>query len=61
MPHVGIVGFRDGLICPEHIYWDHATALVQLGALQPADLLVLGAAQAERLTAPTASFGCTEP
>lgn len=56
VPHVGIVGFRDGLICSEHIYWDNATALVQIGVLDVADHPMLGVEQADRLAAPTATF-----
>lgn len=28
---VGVIRFRDGLICSEHLYWDHASVLAQLG------------------------------
>lgn len=56
VPHIGVIRFRDGLICSEHIYWDHATVLVQLGALEPGDLPVLGAEQHVRFSAPTATF-----
>jgi carboxymethylenebutenolidase len=31
-----IVGFKDGKISHEHIYWDQACVLVQLGLLDPA-------------------------
>ena len=61
LPHVGIIGFRDGLICSEHIYWDHACALVQIGALESGNLPVLGAEQAGRLFAPTGSFDLHSP
>jgi carboxymethylenebutenolidase len=30
---VALIGFRDGKICHEHIYWDQATVLSQLGVL----------------------------
>ena len=33
VPHVGIIGFRGDKMCSEHIYWDQATALVQLDVL----------------------------
>ena len=56
VPHVGIVGFRDGLICSEHIYWDHATVLVQLGVLDPTTGPMLGAQAVDRLHAPASSF-----
>lgn len=53
VPHVGIIGFRDGKICSEHIYWDQGTALLQLGALDDS-LPVLGSSQADRLLDPSA-------
>jgi carboxymethylenebutenolidase len=36
----------------EHIYWDQASLLVQVGLLDPAGLPVVGAEQAEKLLAP---------
>ena len=39
---VVIVGVVDGKIAYEHIYWDQATVLVQLGLLNPAGLPVVG-------------------
>jgi carboxymethylenebutenolidase len=38
----------------EHIYWDQASLLVQVGLLDPAGLPVLGAEQAEKQLAPRA-------
>ena len=32
---VSIVAIRGGKLCHEHIYWDQATVLVQIGALDP--------------------------
>jgi carboxymethylenebutenolidase len=50
VPTVVIVGFdRDNKITHEHIYWDQATMLVQLGLLDPSALPVTGAEQAARL------------
>ncbi|MEW4562379.1 nuclear transport factor 2 family protein [Bremerella sp. JC770] len=48
VPHVGIIGFRGDKMCSEHIYWDQATVLTQLGVLDPA-LPVMGANQCEPL------------
>ena len=48
VPHVGIISFEDGKISSEHIYWDQATVLLQLGLL-PNDLPVIGVAQGDRL------------
>lgn len=54
IPHVGIISFEDGKISSEHIYWDHATVLLQLGLLDPG-LPVLGADQGDRLLDPNAA------
>ena len=40
---VGIVQFRDGKLAHEHLYWDQASVLVQLGLLDPGTLPVVGA------------------
>jgi carboxymethylenebutenolidase len=45
-------GFKDGKLDHEHIYWDQASLLVQVGLLDPAGLPVLGAEQAGKLLAP---------
>ncbi len=42
LPMIAIVNFRGDLICHEHIYWDQASALVQVGALNPTGLPVAG-------------------
>jgi carboxymethylenebutenolidase len=49
VPHVGIVAFAGGKISSEHIYWDQATVLLQLGILEHG-LPALGADQADRLS-----------
>jgi carboxymethylenebutenolidase len=54
VPHVAIIDFEDGKIASEHIYWDHATVLVQLGILDAKHLPALGAEQSERLLRPEA-------
>jgi len=53
VPHVGIIAFQDGKISTEHIYWDQATVLLQLGVLK-GNLPALGSDQAERLLNPDA-------
>jgi hypothetical protein len=50
IPVVAVVGIRDGLIDSEHIYWDQASVLAQVGLLDPNSLPVLGAAQTRCLT-----------
>jgi carboxymethylenebutenolidase len=49
VPVVVVVGFEDGKVHHEHIYWDQATVLVQAGLLDPDTLPVTGAEQAESL------------
>ena len=49
---VVIVHFRDGKLAHEHIYWDQATVLVQLGLLDATKLPVVGNACAKKLTYP---------
>jgi carboxymethylenebutenolidase len=49
LPVAAVVGVRDGRVTHEHIYWDQATILVQVGALDPADLPVTGADQARKV------------
>jgi carboxymethylenebutenolidase len=48
-----VVGFKDGKISHEHIYWDQAGVLVQLGLLDPTGLPVTGAESARRVLDPT--------
>lgn len=48
VPTVGIVHFEGGKIQSEHIYWDQASALRQLGLLDDA-LPIMGGEQVERL------------
>lgn len=47
-----IVGFEHGKVSHEHIYWDQASVLVQLGLIDPAGLPVVGAENARKLLAP---------
>ncbi len=47
-----IVGFKDGRISHEHIYWDQASVLVQIGLLNPAGLPVCGAESARKVLNP---------
>ena len=49
LPHVVVMKFRDGKISHEHIYWDQASLLVQIGLLNPKLLPVTGQEQAKRL------------
>jgi carboxymethylenebutenolidase len=51
---VVVVYFQAGKIHHEHIHWDQATALVQLGLLDPEGLPVSGAESARKMLDPTA-------
>ncbi len=42
IPLVAIVRFEGGKVAHEHIYWDQASVLVQIGALDPTGLPVAG-------------------
>jgi carboxymethylenebutenolidase len=53
IPLVAIVQFRDGKLAHEHIYWDQASVLVQIGHLDPAGLPVAGVATARKALDPT--------
>jgi len=46
---VAIVGFRGGKLCHEHIYWDQASVLAQIGLIDPEGLPVAGAEAAHKL------------
>jgi len=48
IPLVAIVSFRDGKLAHEHIYWDQASVLVQIGLLDPARLPVVGVESARK-------------
>lgn len=49
VPLVAIVKFRGDKLYNEHIYWDQASVLVQIGALDPKGLPVAGAETAKKL------------
>ncbi|OCZ55557.1 carboxymethylenebutenolidase [Achromobacter xylosoxidans] len=49
IPLVAIVKFRGDKLCHEHIYWDQASVLVQIGVLDPKGLPVAGRETAQKL------------
>src|SRR5881409_3235741 len=53
VPLVAIVRFRNGKLAHEHIYWDQASVLVQIGLLDPAKLPVAGVECAQKVLDPT--------
>ena len=48
-----VVGVKDGKISHEHIYWDQASVLVQVGLLDPKGLPVGGAEVARKVADPS--------
>jgi len=53
IPLVVIVRFRDGKLAHEHIYWDQASVLVQLGLLDTRTLPVAGVESARKALDPS--------
>jgi carboxymethylenebutenolidase len=52
VPLVAIVRVRNGKVAHEHIYWDQASVLVQIGLLDPARLPVVGIESAKKVLNP---------
>jgi carboxymethylenebutenolidase len=52
VPLVVIVRFRDGKLAHEHIYWDQASVLKQIGLLADESLPVVGAESARKVLDP---------
>jgi carboxymethylenebutenolidase len=53
VPLVAIIRFRDGKLAHEHIYWDQASVLVQIGLIDPAKLPVAGVESARKVLDPS--------
>ena len=53
VPLVAIVRFKGGKVAHEHIYWDQASVLVQIGLLDPAKLPVAGVESARKVLDPS--------
>ena len=53
VPLVAVIKFRDGKLAHEHIYWDQASVLVQLGLLDADTLPVAGAESAAKALNPS--------
>jgi carboxymethylenebutenolidase len=53
VPLVAIVGFRNGKLAHEHIYWDQASVLVQIGLLDFKKLPVVGVESAKKVLDPS--------
>jgi carboxymethylenebutenolidase len=48
-----VVRFRDGKVAHEHIYWDQASVLVQIGLLDPTELPIAGVETAQKVLNPS--------
>jgi carboxymethylenebutenolidase len=57
VPLVAIVRFRDGKLVHEHIYWDQASVLKQIGLLTDAALPVFGVETARKVVDPSIHAG----
>jgi carboxymethylenebutenolidase len=53
IPLVVIVHFREGKLAHEHIYWDQASVLAQLGLIDAAKLPIAGVETAEKVLDPS--------
>lgn len=53
VPVVVVMAFERGKVAHEHVYWDQASVLVQVGLLDPRGLPVTGAEQARKLLDPS--------
>ena len=53
VPLVAIIRFRNGKLAHEHIYWDQASVLVQIGLLDASKLPVAGVESARTVLDPT--------
>ncbi len=49
LPTVAIVEFRGDKLANEHIYWDQASALLQVGAIEKSELPISGVEEAKKL------------
>ena len=52
VPFVVIVQFEGDKLAHEHIYWDQATVLAQIGLLEPGTLPITGMSQAAKVVDP---------
>ena len=52
VPLIVVVHFRDGKLAHEHIYWDQASVLTQLGLIDATKLPVAGVETAEKVLNP---------
>ena len=53
VPLVAIIRFKEGKLAHEHIYWDQASVLVQVGLIDAAKLPVVGVESARKVLDPS--------
>jgi carboxymethylenebutenolidase len=56
IPLVVVMGFEDGQVASEHIYWDQASLLAQIGLLDTTNLPIAGRVQAQVLVDSTVAM-----
>jgi carboxymethylenebutenolidase len=56
LPLVVVMGFEDDRVASEHIYWDQASLLAQIGLLDATDLPIAGALEAKALIDPSVAL-----
>ena len=56
VPMIAIVHFRDGKLAHEHIYWDQASVLKQIGLITDPALPVFGAETARKVLDPNFDY-----
>src|SRR5215469_9404050 len=61
LPHVVVMRFENGKVAHEHVWWDQASLLVQVGLLDPASLPVVGIEQAKKLLGVAKRDGDSRP
>jgi carboxymethylenebutenolidase len=49
VPLVVILGVKDGKVAHEHIHWDQASVLAQVGLIDPTNLPIAGIASAKKM------------
>ena len=57
LPHIVVMKFENGKVAHEHVWWDQASLLVQVGLLDPTKLPVVGVEQARKLLQVTGKSG----
>jgi carboxymethylenebutenolidase len=57
LPHVVVMKFENGKVAHEHVWWDQASLLVQVGLLDPGKLPAVGIEQARTLLRVTGKTG----